>query len=338
MRPCFHPRLINNPFEDPVLFIPFLYENRAILFDLGDIHALLPKEVLKISHVFVTHTHMDHFVGFERMLRLFLGREKHLRLYGPKGFLKNVEGKLSGYSWNLVGNYQNRFLLDITEVQTKHLLRRQYLCRKEFLPAGKTSKQLFTSRLLDEPALSVSTLILDHGIPCLAFSIKETFHVNIIKDNLHHMGLEVGPWIRRFKEALYNEENPNSIFDIGEGKMPVKKRRFRLGDLKEKIAHITPGQKITYITDAAPTEANLQKMAEFARDSDLLFIEAAFMEKHRIIAEKKHHLTARQAGNLAGKAGVKRFTIFHFSPRYMDQESLLQEEAMKAYEQAVGTR
>jgi ribonuclease Z len=89
MRPRFHPRLINGPFDDPGLFIPFLYENRAILFDLGDINTLSARDILKVSHVFITHTHMDHFIGFDRLLRLFLGREKKLYLYGPQGFLKN---------------------------------------------------------------------------------------------------------------------------------------------------------------------------------------------------------------------------------------------------------
>ena len=85
--------------------------------DLGDLHTLSPKDILKISHVFVSHTHMDHFLGFDQLLRILLGREKDLFLYGPEGFLKNIEGKLSGYSWNLVQNYQNRFAIHAFEIQ-----------------------------------------------------------------------------------------------------------------------------------------------------------------------------------------------------------------------------
>jgi len=89
MRLSFHPRLVNGPFDDPGLFIPFQFQNRAVIFDLGDINRLTPKDILKISHVFVSHTHMDHFIGFDRLLRLSLGREKNLALYGPPGFLEN---------------------------------------------------------------------------------------------------------------------------------------------------------------------------------------------------------------------------------------------------------
>ena len=143
MRPSFHPRLVNGSFDDPTLFIPFLYKNRAILFDLGDIAALASRDILKISHVFITHTHMDHFVGFDRLLRLHLGREKNLFLYGPRGFRKNVEGKLAGYSWNLVENYTTRLALTVVEVLPDRLTRCQYNCQNKFLASEKATSSSF---------------------------------------------------------------------------------------------------------------------------------------------------------------------------------------------------
>ena len=75
----------------------------------------------------------------------------------------------------------------------------------------------------------------------------------------------------------------------------------------------------------------MQKIVELAKNANHLFIEAAFLEKDRDIAEIKCHLTALQAGSIAGKAGVKQFTPFHFSPRYKGLEHLLEKEAMNAY-------
>ena len=331
MHPRFHPRLINGPFDDPGLYIPFLFENRAILFDLGDVHSLSPKDILKISHVFVTHTHMDHFIGFDQLLRISLGREKILHLFGPQQFIRNVEGKLAAYSWNLVGNYRYRLSLHLTEVLGDHLLTREYLCQNEFKPSGKAVKHPFKEILFEGPAFEVSAAILDHSIPCLGFAIQERFQININKDRVDALGLHTGPWLTDFKQALYQGKDLKSEFEIPSA--ADKLQRFKLGELAEQIAIISPGQKIAYIADAAFTPANHKKIISLAKNSDHLFIEAAFLETHRDIAAEKNHLTARQAGVMAARAGAKQFTIFHFSPRYIDHEDLLQKEARIAYEQ-----
>jgi ribonuclease Z len=330
MRPRFHPRLINGPFDDPGLYIPFLFENRAVLFDLGDIYALSPKDILKISQVFVTHTHMDHFIGFDRLLRLFLGREKQLSLYGPQGFLKNAEGKLAGYAWNLVENYQYRLTLELTEVHSDVLITKTYRCRDKFLACEKATERAFNGVLIEEAGFRILGLILDHSLACLGFSIHERFHVNIMRQGLNALGLETGPWLSQFKQALYRQIDPDSDFEADiEGQR--QKRQFKLGELAQKIALITPGEKITYISDVAYSDANKEKIVEFAKDADHLFIEAAFLDKDRATAKEKFHLTARQAGELAAESGAKQFTVFHFSPRYQGQESLLYQEAAEAY-------
>jgi len=331
MRPSFLPRLVNGPFDDPGLFIPFLLEKRAIIFDLGDIYSLSTRDILKISHVFISHTHMDHFVGFGRLLRLFLGREQHLYLYGPEGFLKNVEGKLAGYSWNLVEHYSNLFALNVTEVHPDYMITRNYICQNRFIPASEDIKQPFDGLLHKEPALSVSAEILDHSIPCLGFTIEERFHINIMKESVTGLGLDIGPWLNEFKQTLYNNKDPDSEFEVKYGRQASSKKRFILGDLAKRIALITPGQKISYIVDAGYSKSNVEKIVRLAKNVDHLFIEAAFLEKDRDIAEKKCHLTARQAGSIAGKAGVKQFTPFHFSPRYKGLGHLLEKEAMDAY-------
>lgn len=337
MRPSFYPRLVNGPFDDPGLFIPFLFGKRAVIFDLGDIYSLSSRDILKITHIFISHTHMDHFIGFDRLLRLFLGREQTLYMYGPRGFLENVEGKLAGYSWNLVEHYTTQLRLHVTEVLPGHLMSKAYLCQNRFLPTQETVKQPFSGVLHQEPALSVRADLLDHDIPCLGFSIKERFHVNIKKDDVGKLGLEIGPWLNEFKQALFSNREPDSTFKVQYGKNNALTKRFVLGDLTRQIAILTPGQKVTYIVDAAYTKPNVAKMVELAKDADHLFIEAAFLEKDKEIAGQKGHLTARQAGRIAGMARVKQFTPFHFSPRYTGQAHLLEQEARDAYEKEIIT-
>ena len=76
MKPTFLCSLVNGPFEDPALFVRVLREKRAFLFDVGDVSALAPGDLQKITDVFVTHTHIDHFIGFDSLLRALLRRSR----------------------------------------------------------------------------------------------------------------------------------------------------------------------------------------------------------------------------------------------------------------------
>lgn len=325
MRPSFHPRLVNGPFDDPALFISFLLQKRAFLFDLGDLRALAPREALKISHAFVSHTHMDHFIGFDHLLRLFLGREKHLCLFGPPGFLTNVEGKLSGYTWNLVGHYTNRFVLEVSEVHPQALLTRRYRVQDGFRPGPVAERSPFDGTLLMEPGLTVTAAALDHRIPSLAFALQEQFHINIRRDRLEALGLTPGDWLQGFKKALFCRQDPASVFEVPARFAGGRPRPFALGVLAAEIAVNSPGQKIAYVADAAYSPGNIEKILALATGADHLFIEAAFLDAERLKAREKFHLTARQAGEIAGRAGARQATFFHFSPRYRSGEALTRE-------------
>ncbi|MFH1489454.1 MAG: ribonuclease Z, partial [Pseudomonadota bacterium] len=104
-----------------------------------------------------------------------------------------------------------------------------------------------------------------------------------------------------------------------------------LGGLAQKIARISPGQKISYITDVIGSPENREKIYDLAREADHLYIEAAFLDADRDTAGKKYHLTAGEAGDIARNAGARRFTIFHFSPRYRAPVNVFEEEAEAAF-------
>jgi ribonuclease Z len=327
--------LVNDPFDDPGLFVPFSFQRRAVLFDLGDLTALSPQDILKLSHIFVTHTHMDHFSGFDRLLRLMIGRDKTLHLYGPRGFLKNVEGKLAGYSWNLVERYTDSLVLAVAEIHRNSLLRRQYACRNRFEAQGEPVVQSFDGRLLEERDLTITAAELDHGIPCLAFALEEPFHINIRPDGLSALKLRPGPWLQAFKQSVYDNLEPTTTI-AAQGLEKGETAIFQLGELKARIAKLTPGQKVSYVADAAYSDSNIDKIVDLAHRSDHLFIEAAFLDVDRDTAGIKNHLTARQAGSLAGWAQVKQITPFHFSPRYSGQARLLESEARQAFADCFG--
>src|SRR6266536_623383 len=115
MRHLFEPRRVNDTFVDPGLYVDFRDERRALLFDLGEIAVLPPRKLRRLSHVFVTHTHMDHFAGFDPLLRVVLGRKAGLVLFGGPDYVAQVEHKLKAYTWNVVHRY-DELVLDVCEI------------------------------------------------------------------------------------------------------------------------------------------------------------------------------------------------------------------------------
>lgn len=330
----FSANLINDPFADPGVYLEFKYRPAALLFDLGDLHALSPRKLLKIDHIFISHTHMDHFIGFDQLLRVFLGRDRHIHLFGPPGIIRNVENRIGAYTWNLIENYTNDFRIFVTEVDIGGGRRTNcYRCRTAFRPENVEEGSDFNGLLSDEPFFSVHAAFLDHRIPCLAFRFDERQRINIKKTALVEMGLPPGPWLMPLKELIIaNAPNDTPIRAWWRGEAGVlRERNLMLGELKERVVLITPGQRITYVTDAIFSEGNAARIVELAAGSELLFIEATFLDEDRQKATQKYHLTAHQAGYLARRAGVKRLRLFHFSPKYKGSGELLQAEAMAAF-------
>lgn len=330
MTPVFHPMLVNPPHEDPGVFVDFLFSGRGILFDLGTLSGFPTRKILRTSHVFVSHTHIDHFIGFDHLIRLFLGREKKVHLFGPPGFVEQVGHRLAAYSWNLVYNYDTDFTLIVTEVHPDWSGRTgEFHCLRGFREERVTERRFGGRIIHDEEGLLVRAAHLDHKIVSLAYSLEEKRHVNIMKNRLDEMGLAVGPWLAPLKKAILRGEPDDT---------PVEAQRLggggetrTLGELRERAVRIEEGQKVCYVTDAGFTPENAEKIIDLVRGADYLFIETPFLDVDAERAAERHHLTARQAGELARAAGAARVIPFHFSPRYSGREQELKDELERAW-------
>jgi ribonuclease Z len=333
MRPIFTPELVNGVFGDPALLIDFKFVRRALLFDIGDVGRLPTRKLLRVSDVFVSHAHMDHFAGFDRLLRVCLGRAKGVRLYGPPQFLDRVEHKLAAYTWNVVQNYAADFTVTAHELLPDWRVQRAcFRSRSKFVREAADETSAPDGVLLAEPEMRVRAMFIDHETPCLAFALEECTHINIWKSKLADLGLPTGPWLQELKAAvLAGEPDDTRIHAKWRDRHGEHERVVPLGELKAKVIKLVPGQKICYVTDAAFSEDNVQRIVGLAAQSDLLFIEAAFHHEDLERARDRFHLTARQAGELAHAAGVSFAVPFHFSPRYMDRELELRAQFETAF-------
>jgi ribonuclease Z len=320
------PSLVNEPFSDPGLFIDFRFGRRALLFDLGDLTPLSPRQLLRVTHAFVSHTHMDHFAGFDRLLRICLHRTTPLHLIGPADFADRVEHKLRAYTLNLLDADSVDFVIVASEFSGAEFDRvcefhaREAFHRREIPPVRRSP-----GLLLDEEEFRVEGTVFDHGIPSLAFIFEEKLRVNVWRDGLSRLGLPVGPWIREAKRAV-RQGAPDNIQIYVHDDLAIS-----LGELKKHALRTARGQKIAYLVDLIYSECNIEKAVALAREADQLFIEAPFLDEDARIAAERRHLTARQAGDIAKRAGVRRLIPFHFSTRYRDRAGELTREAEEAF-------
>jgi ribonuclease BN (tRNA processing enzyme) len=73
------------------------------------------------------------------------------------------------------------------------------------------------------------------------------------------------------------------------------------------VEFATDGKRFTFGADSSPSD----ELVEFARDTDLLMIEATLPRPER--EGPRGHLTPEEAGQHARRAGAKRVVITHFS-------------------------
>jgi ribonuclease Z len=333
MRALFEPRLVNDAFGDPGLYIDFHDEQRALLFDLGDITKLPPRKLMRLSHVFVTHTHMDHFSGFDHLLRVVLGRKAGVVLFGGPGFVAQVEHKLRAYTWNVVHRYEVELVLDVCEIGVEGRGQRaRFSSRTRFARESGTSFDVLGDVLHEEASFRVRGRFVDHDIPCLAYAIEEKAHVNVAKDRLAALGFSTGAWLRELKHA---------VLTGAPGETPIRVRwRDRQGEhavtrqvseLHHLILDVVAGQRVGYVTDLRYTEQNVQTLSQLLGDVDLLFIESVFLDEDVEHATRKNHLTSHQAGQIARLVRARAVVPFHFSPRYEGRSAALIAEVQAAW-------
>lgn len=130
--------------------------------------------------------------------------------------------------------------------------------------------------LVDDPLFSVRTVTLDHGTPVQTYAFEGKARLNVDQETLKAHGLSAGA----------------------------------------RLVTVTPGEKPVYATDLADTEANLNALANLARNADILFRESCFLAADSEQARRTGHLTTRACGRIATAADVRQLVPFYFSRRY----------------------
>ena len=311
-------RLVNGSTGDPVLFIDYPGRDDAILFDAGENSRLDTKSLADLGAVFITHHHVDHFIGLDRIVRANLDHDKTLHLFGPVGTIAKVYNRIKSYEYPFFP-FQKLVIL-VREVEPGLIRTAALECSKRF-PEPEPVETAWTGPILFQgQGLHVEAAFADHSVPCLSFALVEEpgYHPDPAK--LASGGLRPGPWVGQVLARLRAGEAEDGLMTVSGG-------RFTLGDLARDYFARSPGIRVAYITDTAWSEASRPGLLKLAHRAWRLYCDSFYSKTHQAQAEKHRHMTATQAAMLAVEAKVESLVLIHFAGRYEGRYELLIEEA-----------
>lgn len=115
---------------------------------------------------------------------------------------------------------------------------------------------------------------------------------------------------------------------------PVTLDDGRVVEAGDLVGPPRAGRKIVFTGDSRPCEST----ATIAEGADLLIHEATFADDEQPRAFETGHATAREAAEVAARAGVKKLVLTHLSARYSVNASELLQEARSVFPETVIAR
>lgn len=162
---------------------------------------------------------------------------------------------------------------------------------------------IYTSGVIAEnESFSLEAIALDHEVDCFGYRVQEAEQQRISPELLAKAGLKQGPLVGELLRKGQIEENGRTIY-------------------RHEVCELRTGQSFAFVMDSRPC----QGASDLARGVDLLVCESTFLSSEAETAKLSGHMTALDAGTLARDAGARRLVIGHFSQRYEDAQSMLQE-------------
>ena len=325
-------QLINGLDGDPALYVQPNQSSDCLLIDAGSLDKLTNRELLKIRVLAVTHTHLDHFIGFDRLLRVNVPHFRTLEIIGPTGIVANVRGKLQGYSWNLLVPGQLNFVVHeinragkaeafcLTNVNGFHP---EPLDTYKDVPPG-VSGQARSVKLTTNNDFEIKAVVVDHGIDVLAYYVSMPDSMVVSKQALDKLSVKPGPWISDLQKKAGTGNLSGSVDAFGV--------QLDAAMLASQILERRRGERFIYITDMVFSRENLARILGLSDfPVDLLVCESNYVRADRNKAISKCHLTTYQAALIAAAIGAKKLQIFHVSNIYGGDLELPQREAAEAF-------
>lgn len=312
----FRPELKSRIGEDISILVKLDNHPWNYLCECGDASDLSVKEIQNCNAIFISHTHIDHFVNFDAVIRHQIGIQRKVVICGPQGIAEQVQHKIKGYTWNLIE--EGSITYEIREVisEEKTIIYQLEPPIWELVKIGEQEG----NNIFEEKSFGVSAILLDHKIPTLAYLFKEK---DTTKIDIQASGFKGGKWVRELKEA-FEKQDQTAIITIDETVYKAEKLFHLL--------HIQQGDTVGVIMDHAANEANHSKIKTHFYQSRKVFIESFYKAEHKEFAEANYHSYSTMSGKIMRESEVDEPTPVHFSRKYKEEEI---KELIQEFEEAL---
>lgn len=309
-----HATLKNLPNEDICIHLSVDNHPLQYLCECGSASLLTKKDCLGLGAVFISHTHIDHFVNFDTVLRHQLGSGMRVVVCGPKGIAKQLQAKLRAYNWNLIAEGELQY--EVREIQSHQRIKVYQLSPPQW--NLQFCETINNPVLYQNEAIEVRFTLLDHGTTSVAYSFREPDTLNFQPTE---SPFKPGPWIRTVKTA-YLAQTP-------EARINIEGQEWLAGDLFHYF-QLKKGHHLGIVMDHAATADNHRKILRTFQNADEVYIETYYLNQDRELALQNRHSYAAASAAIMRKAGVKKAIPVHFSRRYDEAEIAIIQEEFKA--------
>lgn len=153
----------------------------------------------------------------------------------------------------------------------------------------------------DTGAFKIEARFLKHGVENIGWRITEASTRKFDDEKLRALGVR-GPMVKELSEK---------------GFILINGRTVTL----DEVSWIREGDTFAIVIDTLPC----QNAIDTARNANLFLCESTYLEEHKELAYQHHHLTAKQAAQIAKEANAKELILTHFSARYQNLKVFEQE-------------
>jgi len=320
------PTFFSGLLDDPVLYLFIRPLGRGILLDCGRIHHLAKRVMKSLSALFISHAHMDHFMGIDTFVRSVHVSPRTVDIYGPPGLADKMACKLAGYVWNLTEAYWCTFRVHevfVDRIETALFPGPEGFIRQHREVLSRQDRTIYQNQ-----NIKVEAEECDHKIPSLIFKVFERPSFQVDEEKLVRAGLVRGDWLRTLQKNLHGSNQRNVPLRVlwqrkdGIVEETVEDQQR----LYESIRGERPEASIGYITDIGFNTKNIEKIFNLMKGVTLLVCECSFLKQEKEKARISAHLCSDDVNFLIDKLRPSFFLPMHLSKSYIHTWEKLYDE------------